>query len=140
MLTNAGGCWFSMRAELPHMRRQKAGVIVNMASVSGHEGFPPLAHYGASKHAIIGTTKAVAKQYAPQNIRVNSISPLAIDTPQLRESVRIQGATLEGIAKMFSMPRIGSTDEVARAVMFLASDEATLLTGMDLDVTGGYLA
>lgn len=140
MLTNAGGCWFSMRAELPHMRRQKGGVIVNMASMSGHEGFPPLAHYGAGKHAIIGMTKAIAKQYAPQNIRVNSISPLAVDTPQLRESVRLQGTTYEEVVKTMPTPRIGRTDEIARAVMFLASDDATLVTGMDLDITGGFLA
>lgn len=140
MLTNAGGTWFCMKAELPHMRRQRAGVIVNMASVSGHEGFAPLAHYGASKHAIIGMTKAIAKQYAPQNIRVNSISPLAIDTPQLRESARVNGVTLEQMARSFPTPRIGHVDEVARAVMFLASDDATLLTGMDLDVTAGFLA
>jgi NAD(P)-dependent dehydrogenase (short-subunit alcohol dehydrogenase family) len=140
MLTNAGGTWFSMKAELAHMRRQRAGVIVNMASVSGHEGFPPLAHYGASKHAVIGMTKAIAKVSAPQNIRVNSISPLAIDTPQLRESMRLQNVRMEEIARSFPTPRIGHVDEVARAVMFLASDEATLLTGMDLDVTAGYLA
>jgi len=140
MLTNAGGIWFAMKAELSHMRRQGGGIILNMASVSGHEGFPPLAHYGASKHAVIGMTKAIAKQHAPLNIRVNSISPLAVDTPQLRESARVQNTTLERMALSFPTPRIGRPEEIARAVMFLASEDASLVTGMDLDITAGFLA
>lgn len=140
MLTNAGGTWFSMKYEIPHMRRQGAGVIINMASVSGHRGFPILPHYGASKHAVIGMTKPVAVVNAQHNIRVNSISPLAVDTPQLRRSFEMQGVTYEQAAEGFVTPRVMTTDEMARAVMFLASDEATSVTGMDLDVTGGFLA
>lgn len=140
MLTNAGGTWFSMKYEIPHMRRQRSGVIINMASVSGHRGFPILPHYGASKHAVIGMTKPVAVVNAQHGIRVNSISPLAVDTPQLRRSFKMQGVTYEQVGPSFVTPRIMTTDEIARAVMFLASDEATSVTGMDLDVTGGFLA
>ncbi len=140
MLTNAGGTWFAMKYEIPHMRRQGSGVIINMASVAGHRGFPIHSHYNASKHAVIGMTKSVAVVNAQHNIRVNSISPLAVDTPQLRASFAAEGITYKQAAASFVTPRIMNTDEMASAVMFLASDEATSVTGMDLDVTGGFLA
>lgn len=140
MLTNAGGTWFGMKYQIPQMRRQGSGAIINMASVAAHRGFPIHSHYNASKHAIIGMTKSVALVNAKHNIRVNSISPLAVDTPQLQQSLRLEGVTYEQIAAVSPTPRIMTTDEMARAVMFLASDEATSVTGMDLDVTGGFLA
>ncbi len=74
------------------------------------------------------------------NIRINSVSPLAVDTPQLRESFAYQNVEADTMAASFVAPRIMSTDEIARAVLFLASDDATSVTGMDLDVTGGQLA
>lgn len=140
MLTNAGGEFFAMKYEIPIMRSQGGGVIVNMASVAGHLGYPNTPAYNASKHAIIGMTKAAAKANAKHNVRITSISPLAVDTPQLRESFAYQGITYEQAAPTFVTPRVMTTDEIARAVMFLASDEATSIAGMDLDVTGGQLA
>ncbi len=140
MLTNAGGAFFGMKYAVPQMRRQGSGVIVNNASVAGHMGFPNTAAYNASKHAIIGMTKAVAKANGKHNIRVNSISPLAVDTPQLRESFEFQKITYEQVAPNFTTPRIMDVKEMASAVMFLASDQATSMTGMDLDVTGGHMA
>ncbi|PPD15515.1 MAG: short-chain dehydrogenase [Methylobacterium sp.] len=140
MLTNAGGAFFGMKYAVPQMRRQGSGVIVNNASVAGHMGFPNTAAYNASKHAIIGMTKAVAKANGKHNIRVNSISPLAVDTPQLRESFEFQKITYEQVAPNFVTPRIMDVKEMASAVMFLASDQATSMTGMDLDVTGGHMA
>lgn len=138
--TNTVGEFLSMKYEIPHMRRQKGGVIINMASVAGHVGFKTTAHYNASKHGIIGLTKAAALENADYNIRVNSISPLAVDTPQLRESFAFQKLTYEKAAQGFVTKRVMSPDEMARAVMFLASEQATSVTGMDLDVTGGQLA
>lgn len=140
MATNAAGTFFAMKYELPVMRRQGDGVIINMASVAGHKGFPNTAAYNASKHAIIGMTKAAATANAKHGIRINSISPLAVDTPQLTESFAYQKVDPQAAAATFVTPRIMTTDEIARAVMFLASDEATSITGMDLDVTGGQLA
>ncbi len=140
MATNAGGVFYGMKYAVPQMRRQGGGIIVNMASVAAHKGFPNTAAYNASKHAIIGLTKAVALANAKHNIRVNSISPLAVDTPQLQESFAYQGIVAAEIAPSFVTPRIMAADEIARAVLFLASDEATSITGMDLDVTGGQLA
>lgn len=140
MATNTAGVFYGMKYVIPVMRRQGGGVIVNMASVAAHKGFPNTAAYNASKHAIIGLTKAAAVANAKHNIRVNSVSPLAVDTPQLRESFAYQKLEAGKIAPSFVTPRIMSTDEIARAVLFLASDEATSVTGMDLDVTGGQLA
>jgi len=138
--TNTLGEFLSMKYEIPHMRRQRGGVIVNMSSVSGLVGFNKTAHYCASKHGIIGLTKAAALENADHNIRINSLSPLAVDTPQLRESFAFQKVTYDQAKKGFVTKRVMAPEEIARAVMFLASDEATSVTGMNLDVTGGQLA
>lgn len=138
--TNLDGVFYSMRYELPIMIEQGSGIIINMASVAGHRGFANTPHYNASKHAVIGLTKAAATANAKRNIRINSISPLAVDTPMLRRSFAYQGLTYEQMAPNFVTPRIMTTEEMAQAVMFLAADEATAINGMDLDVTGGQLA
>ncbi len=138
--TNVVGEFLAMKYEIPQMRRQGGGVIVNMASVAGHIGFNTTGHYCASKHGILGLTKVAALENADHNIRVSSISPLAVDTPQLRESFAFQKITYEEAAKSFVTKRVMTPDEIARAVMFLASDQASSVTGMDLDVTGGQIA
>ena len=138
--TNLNGVAYAMMYEIPVMRSQGQGVIVNMASVSGSRGFGNTPHYSASKHGVVGLTKAVAVANAAQNIRVNCLSPLAVDTPMLRESFEYQGLTYEDAAPTFVTPRIMQPIEMARAVMFLADDSTTMVTGTDLDVTGGQLA
>lgn len=138
--TNLDGVFYTMRYELPIMIQQNSGIIINMASVAGYRGFANTPHYNASKHGVIGLTKAAANANAKRNIRINSISPLAVDTPMLRRSFEYQGLTYEDMAPTFVTPRIMNTEEIARAVMFLAVDEATAINGMDLDVTGGQLA
>ena len=138
--TNLNGVAYAMMHQIPVMREQGGGVIVNMASVAGHRGFGNTPHYNASKHGVIGLTKAVAVANAAHNIRVNSFSPLAVDTPMLRESLRFQEITLEDAAAANVTPRIMQPVEMARAVMFLADDSSTMISGMDLDVTGGQLA
>lgn len=119
-------------------RREALGE--QMASVSAHRGYPNTAHYSTSKHGVIGLTKADAVGNADYNIRVNSSSPLAVGIPMLRESFAFQKLTYEDAAKTFVTERIMDSIEIARAVMFLASDDASSITGMDLDVTGGQLA
>lgn len=95
--------------------------------------------YAASKRAIIGLTKVAAVENADKNIRINSISPLAVDTPMIRDSFAYYKVTMEQAAGN-PMKRINTVEEMARAVMWLSPDEATAVTGMDLDVTGAYLA
>ena len=138
--TNVDGVFYGMKFALPVMKAQGGGVIVNMASVAGHRGFANTAHYNASKHAVIGLTKAAATVSAKENVRIVSLSPLAVDTPMLQESFAYQGLAYEDVAPSFATPRIMTAHEMAEAVMFLASDSATSINGMDLDVTGGQLA
>ncbi|MEM8795267.1 MAG: SDR family oxidoreductase [Pseudomonadota bacterium] len=137
--TNVHGVFYGMKYAIPIMKAQGNGVIVNMASVAAHRGFPNTAHYNASKHAVLGLTRAGA-QLAKSNIRVTSISPLAVDTPMLEESFAFQGLTYEGVAPNLVTPRIMDAHEMAQGVLFLASDAATAFNGMDFDATGGQLA
>ena len=139
MRTNTFGVFYGMKYAIPVMKAQGGGVIINMASVAAHRGFPNTAHYNASKHAVLGLTRAGAK-LAADNIRVASISPLAVDTPMLKESFDHQGLTYEGMAGFFVTPRIMNAHEMAEGVLFLASDAATAFNGMDIDATGGQLA
>ncbi|MBD0269414.1 MAG: SDR family oxidoreductase [Cyanobacteria bacterium Co-bin8] len=138
MTTNASGVFYSMKYELPPMVRQQSGVIINNASVSGHVAFGTISPYTASKHAIIGLTKVAAVEYAAQNIRVNSISPGAVDTPQLAQGLRIFGATPEQAAQGYPIKRIVAPQEIASVVMWL-SESSSCVVGTDIDVTGGYL-
>ncbi|KAB8314714.1 SDR family oxidoreductase [Tolypothrix campylonemoides VB511288] len=139
MNTNATGVFLSMKYELPHMLRQGGGVIVNNASVSGHVGFATIAPYSASKHAVISLTKVAALEYADKNIRVNSVSPGAVDTPMLRRALAAWKTDFKAVSQDYPIKRIVNTEEIARAVMWLSSDDASCITGMDVDATGGYL-
>ena len=139
MQTNVNGVFYGMKYAIPVMKAQGNGVIVNMASVAAHRGFANTAHYNASKHAVLGLTRAGA-QLAKDNIRVTSISPLAVDTPMLEESFEYQGLTYEGMTGFFVTPRIMDPHEMAEGVLFLASDAATAFNGTDFDATGGQLA
>jgi hypothetical protein len=107
MDTNAGGVMRSMRAEIPVMLEQGAGVIINNASASGHAAFPGMLGYAASKHAVIGLTKVAAVELGPQNVRVVSISPLGVDTAMLRASLAHFGSSLEQASE--NAPSGGST-------------------------------
>ncbi|XWN31669.1 MAG: SDR family oxidoreductase [Devosia sp.] len=140
MDTNAGGVFRCMRAQIPVMLEQGGGVIINNASVSGHTAFPGMGGYAASKHAIIGLTKVAAAEVGAQNIRVVSLSPLAVDTPMLRASFAHFGIDPDVAAEANPFDRINTADEMARVVMFLASDDATSLGGTDIDVTGGWIS
>lgn len=140
MATNVEGVFYGMKYAIPHMKKQGGGSIINMASVAGHRGFGFTGHYSASKHAVRGLTKAAGNVSAKDNIRINSISPLAVDTPMLEESFKYQGVTYEQMAPNFVTPRIMTPHEMAIGVLFLASDASTAFNGMDLDATGGQLA
>lgn len=139
MNTNATGVFLSMKYELPVMLRQKGGIIVNNASVSGHVGFGTISPYSASKHAIMSLTKVAALEYSAKNIRVNSVSPGAVDTPMLRRALAAWKTDFEAVAKEYPLKRIVNSEEIARTVMWLSSDDASCIVGMDVDATGGYL-
>ena len=140
MLVNARGTFLGTRAAIPAMRRAGGGAIVNLSSISGVAG-QTMVHmgYNASKGAVRTLTKSTAVQFAPENIRANSVHP------GLMPPMRTSGATADPVvrAKMLEavpMGRAGRVEEVANAVLFLASDEASYITGAELYVDGGYLA
>lgn len=123
---------------LPHMLKAKSGAIVNMASAQGHVGMLGWTAYAGTKGAIMSMTRQMAVEFAPSGIRVNSVSPGAINTPMNERLVAEQGQQLlRDWEWMHPVGRIGEPEEVARAVLFLASDEASFVTGVDLRVDGG---
>jgi NAD(P)-dependent dehydrogenase (short-subunit alcohol dehydrogenase family) len=117
-----------------------AGIIIHNSSVSGHVGFATISPYSASKHSIRSPTKVAALEFSGRNIRINSISPGAVDTPMLRRALRGLGQSRRGAARDYPLGRITTAEEMARSVIWLSSDNATAVTGSDVDVTGGYLA
>lgn len=139
---NLKGYFFCAQAAAKEMQKQKSGAIVNIASVAMGQigvGFPSLTHYCASKGGIVGMSEAMAIELAPYNIRVNVVSPGAIDTPMI-DQVKQDEKTMEGILGRVPLHRVGRPEEVANAVVFLASDESSYMTGSVVVVDGGWLA
>jgi meso-butanediol dehydrogenase/(S,S)-butanediol dehydrogenase/diacetyl reductase len=145
MGVNAKGTFLVMKAALPHLIERRAGTVINIASVAGIEGADLLSHYSASKFAVVGLTQAAAKEVARFGIRINAVCPGLIRTPmQDREVVweaALTGLTPEQVRQryidMTPMARIGTPQDVARLVSFLASDESDFITGQSLHVDGG---
>jgi NAD(P)-dependent dehydrogenase (short-subunit alcohol dehydrogenase family) len=135
------GAWLGMKYTIPHMLHQGGGAIVNISSIAGlvGNGFG-VAPYIAAKHGVIGLTKATALEYAKQGIRVNAVAPGVIRTPMLDP---FTGGTPDGEAMfvpMHPIGRIGTPDEIADAVVWLCSAQASFVTGHVLAVDGGALA
>ncbi|GAA2121255.1 SDR family NAD(P)-dependent oxidoreductase [Actinomadura alba] len=137
--TNTAGVFVSMKYEIPHMLRQRGGIIVNTASISAEVGFATISPYNSSKHGVASLTKVAALEYAERNIRVNALAPGAVDTPMLRRAAEAFGVTYEQIAQDYPIKRIVEPVEMARVVMWLASDDATAVIGTDIDASGGFL-
>jgi NAD(P)-dependent dehydrogenase (short-subunit alcohol dehydrogenase family) len=138
MSVNVDGIFFCMKYELAQMLEQGGGAIVNASStfgLAGGAGGP----YPASKHAVVGLTKSVALDYAEDGIRVNSIHPGAIETPMI-DRLRADPVLGEALATMHPIGRMGRPEEIAAAVIWLCSDEASFVTGHTLVADGGNLA
>lgn len=142
---NAKGVFLMTRAVLPIMINQKRGVIVNTASMAGVKGVPLLAHYAASKWAVIGFTKSVALEVAQYGIRVNAVCPGFVKTSmQERElgwEAELRGITpsdvLNEYIRLTPLQRIEEPEDVARVVGFLVGNDAAFITGEAINVTGG---
>lgn len=137
---NLKGTWLCMRAELRQMLAQGSGVIVNCSSVAGVVGFPASAAYVASKHGVIGLTKAAALEVATSGIRVNVVCPDVIDTAMVERSLGTDDEALAASRAMQPMGRVGRPEEIASAVTWLCSDGAGFVTGEALVVDGGMVA
>lgn len=134
--TNLGGAYRCSRAAVPHMVRQKSGAIVNISSMWGISGASCEVHYSASKAGLIGMTKALAKELAPSGVRVNCVAPGAIATEM---NAALDAAAIAAICDETPLGRLGSPEEVAACVYFLASDDASFVTGQTLSADGGYV-
>jgi meso-butanediol dehydrogenase/(S,S)-butanediol dehydrogenase/diacetyl reductase len=129
-----------LRAAIPPMRAQGAGAVVHVASVSGLRGDRGLAAYNAAKAGVVNLTRTAALELAPAGIRVNAVCPGLIDTPALRRVVDHQPARAAAARAAVPAGRFGRPEEVARAILFLASDDASYVTGTTLVVDGGLTA
>ena len=141
MSANVLGVFLALKHEIPAMLKNGGGAIVNTASVAGLIGFPGAGIYVASKHAVLGLTKSAALEYATQGIRVNAVSPGAIETPMFDRFTEGLGA--EGrrqIMVLHPMGRTGRPEEIAEAMLWLCSDQASFVTGQSLAVDGGWTA
>lgn len=137
---NLRGVWASMKHELRQMRKQGSGAIVNCSSLGGLVGLPGRAAYHASKHGVIGLTKSVAVEYAPNGVRVNAVCPGVIDTPMVADMLASQASAMAEIMKEQPIGRLGRADEIAAAVLWLCSPGASLVVGVALPVDGGFTA
>jgi 3-oxoacyl-[acyl-carrier protein] reductase len=140
LAVNLTGTFLCAQAAARHMLPAGRGVIVNMGSVFAATGMPRRAAYAASKHAVVGLTKALAVEWAPRGIRVVAIDPAYIRTALDDADQRAGGYTDADIERRTPMGRYAEPTEIARAVAFLASDAASFITGSEIAVDGGWLA
>ena len=139
---NVRSMYRMIRAFLPAMLEAGGGNIINMSSVaSSVMGLPNRFVYGASKAAVIGLTKSVAKDYIKQGIRCNAICPGTVESPSLHERIKAQGGNLEEVRAAFiarqPIGRIGTPEEIAAIALYLASDESAYTTGVAFSIDGG---
>lgn len=134
---NFRAVYWGVKYQVGQMRRQGGGAIVNNASIFGLKGMGGISYYAASKFAVVGLTKSVALECAAAGIRVNAVAPGGTETPNF---LRVMDGDTHAMDAMVPMGRIGQPHEVARAVVWLMSDEASYVTGSVLSVDGGLAA
>ncbi|MBK8500916.1 MAG: glucose 1-dehydrogenase [Saprospiraceae bacterium] len=136
---NLSGVFYGMKYQIPEMIKSKGGSVINIASILGQAAFQGSSAYVASKHGVVGLTKTGALDYATDNVRVNAIGPGFIYTGLVNEETMGKEG-IEALETKHPMNRLGEAKEIAAMVLFLASDEASFVTGAYYPVDGGYLA
>src|SRR6185437_3766246 len=136
---NLRGMFLGLKHEIPHMKANGGGAIVNMSSNAGLKAIANIAVYTASKHGVAGLTKAAALETARDNIRVNAVAPGAVETGLLHRMVDGH-VPIPAIAESTPMGRISQPEEIARTILFLASDSASYMTGVIVPIDGGGIA
>jgi NAD(P)-dependent dehydrogenase (short-subunit alcohol dehydrogenase family) len=137
MAINVKGVFLGMKYLAPHMAENGGGSIINMSSVAGLKGVAGHALYGASKGAVRIMNKDVAAEYAKQQVRVNSVHPGYIDTGMADYGAEKNETSKEQLGKMHPMGHMGVPEDVANAIVFLASDESKFMTGAEMAIDGG---
>jgi NAD(P)-dependent dehydrogenase (short-subunit alcohol dehydrogenase family) len=138
--TNVLGTLLSLKYELPLMLAQGSGSIINISSIAGQIGFAGAAIYTASKHAVEGLTKAAALEAASAGVRVNAIAPGPVATEMLDRFTGGDADAKSGLIAAVPAGRAARIEEIADAILFLAGDKSTFLTGQAINVDGGYTA
>ena len=138
--TNQTGVWLGMRAVAPAMRRAGGGSIINTSSIFGLIGSGGSAAYHSSKGAVRLLTKTAAIEFAPSAIRVNSVHPGIVETPMVTEDESVPRDVLDMVVGATPLPRMARPEEISYGIVYLASDEASYITGAELVIDGGFTA
>ncbi|HUZ45206.1 MAG TPA: SDR family oxidoreductase [Terriglobia bacterium] len=139
------GLWLCCKYAIPHMQRQRQGAIVNISSIHAHATMPLYGIYAGMKAGVVGLTRGIAVQYGPDGIRANAICPGLVDGKQTREVISRFAPNLESwlesyIQRHQALPRIIQPEDIGHLAAFLASDEASAITGAEIPVDAGCLA
>ncbi len=137
---NLKGVFYGTKYSVGELRKAGGGAIINTASIAGLVGFTNLCAYAASKGGIVQLTRSTALEYAKDGIRVNAIAPGVIETPMVMRASESDPEMMEGVKKAHPIGRMGKPEEIARAALYLASDDSSFVTGTVLTVDGGYVA
>ena len=136
---NVNGLFYCMKVALQHFAAKKSGNIINIASIAGHLGMSGHIAYSASKHAVLGMTKSAAVEYARHGIRINAVCPGFTDTPMLQRGKDSDPNRMAGFQQAIPMKRFGLASEIANAILYLASDKSSFITGQGIILDGGLI-
>lgn len=140
LAVNLIGVFYCMQAQLKQMLAQGSGPIINTASIAGVRALDNALAYTASKHGVIGLTKAAAREYARKNIWINAVCPVFTRTPLFEKTLNQREDYEERLTRLISMRRFGRAEDIADAIVWLASDRAGFVTGQALQLDGGLTA